>query len=101
MQDDLTDAVQWAVDQGIADPKRVAIYGGSYGMSAACWFVYTHRPEQFCTGRSGLAMGYCCSTHTHSLSDKAMEGIDITLVTCRSACADVYCECNKMQRSRL
>lgn len=31
MQDDLTDAVQWAVDQGIADPTRVAIYGGSYG----------------------------------------------------------------------
>ena len=31
MQDDLTDAVKWAVDQGIADPKRVAIMGGSYG----------------------------------------------------------------------
>ena len=31
MQDDLTDAVQWAVAQGIADPKRVAIMGGSYG----------------------------------------------------------------------
>lgn len=31
MQDDLTDAVQWAIDQGIADPDRVCIYGGSYG----------------------------------------------------------------------
>ena len=31
MQHDLTDAVQWAIDQSIADPKRVAIYGGSYG----------------------------------------------------------------------
>lgn len=31
MQDDLTDAVQWAIDQGIADPERVCIYGGSYG----------------------------------------------------------------------
>jgi dipeptidyl aminopeptidase/acylaminoacyl peptidase len=31
MQRDLTDAVRWAIDQGIADPKRVAIYGGSYG----------------------------------------------------------------------
>ncbi len=31
MQDDITDGVQWAVDQKIADPKRVAIYGGSYG----------------------------------------------------------------------
>lgn len=31
MQHDLTDAVQWAVGEGIADPMRVAIYGGSYG----------------------------------------------------------------------
>ena len=31
MQNDLTDAVQWAVDHGIADPKKVAIFGGSYG----------------------------------------------------------------------
>ncbi len=31
MQDDLTDAVKWAVGQGIADPNRVAIFGGSYG----------------------------------------------------------------------
>jgi dipeptidyl aminopeptidase/acylaminoacyl peptidase len=31
MQHDLTDAVKWAIDQGIADPERVAIMGGSYG----------------------------------------------------------------------
>lgn len=31
MQDDITDGVRWAIDQGIADPDRVAIYGGSYG----------------------------------------------------------------------
>jgi dipeptidyl aminopeptidase/acylaminoacyl peptidase len=31
MHTDLVDAVNWAVAQGIADPKRVAIYGGSYG----------------------------------------------------------------------
>ncbi|WP_287418195.1 alpha/beta fold hydrolase, partial [Oceanithermus sp.] len=31
MQDDLTDGVRWLVEQGIADPKRVAIMGGSYG----------------------------------------------------------------------
>jgi dipeptidyl aminopeptidase/acylaminoacyl peptidase len=35
MQTDLTDGVKWAVDQGIADPKRVAIFGGSYGGYAA------------------------------------------------------------------
>ena len=35
MHDDLVDAVQWAVKEGIADPERVAIYGGSYGGYAA------------------------------------------------------------------
>lgn len=35
MQDDLTDGVKWAIAQGIADPKRVAILGGSYGGYAA------------------------------------------------------------------
>ena len=35
MQSDLTDGVKWAVDQGIIDPKRVAIFGGSYGGYAA------------------------------------------------------------------
>ncbi len=31
MQDDLLDAVQWAVERGIADPERVALLGESYG----------------------------------------------------------------------
>ena len=35
MQDDLSDAVKWAIDQGIADPERIAIYGASYGGYAA------------------------------------------------------------------
>lgn len=35
MQDDLEDAVNWAVNEGIADPKRVCIMGGSYGGYAA------------------------------------------------------------------
>ena len=35
MQDDLTDAVGWAVAQGYADPKRICIFGASYGGYAA------------------------------------------------------------------
>jgi dipeptidyl aminopeptidase/acylaminoacyl peptidase len=35
MHDDLVDAVGWAVEKGVADPDRVAIYGGSYGGYAA------------------------------------------------------------------
>jgi dienelactone hydrolase len=35
MQDDLADAAQWAIAQGVADPKRIAIAGASYGGYAA------------------------------------------------------------------
>ena len=31
MQNDITDGVQWLIEQGIADPQRIAIYGASYG----------------------------------------------------------------------
>jgi len=46
MHDDLIDAVDWAVKQGIADAKKVAIYGGSYGGYAALAGV-TFTPEKF------------------------------------------------------
>ncbi|MDO9117087.1 MAG: S9 family peptidase [Nitrospira sp.] len=35
MQDDLTDAVQWAIQQGIANANRICIVGASYGGYAA------------------------------------------------------------------
>jgi acetyl esterase/lipase len=31
MQDDIADGTRWAIDQGIADPKRICIAGASYG----------------------------------------------------------------------
>jgi len=31
MQDDLVDATEWLIDQGIANPDRICIIGGSYG----------------------------------------------------------------------
>lgn len=31
MQDDITDGVNWLISEGIADPERIGIYGGSYG----------------------------------------------------------------------
>ena len=49
MQDDLTDGVKWAIDQGIADPKRVAIYGASYGGYATLAGL-TLTPELYCCG---------------------------------------------------
>ncbi|GGD32173.1 alpha/beta hydrolase family protein [Pseudoxanthomonas indica] len=35
MQDDLTDATRWAIEQKIAEPGRICIYGASYGGYAA------------------------------------------------------------------
>lgn len=46
MHDDLIDAVDWAIAQGIADPARVAIMGGSYGGYAALAGL-TFTPEKF------------------------------------------------------
>ena len=49
MQDDLIDGVKWAINQGIADPKRIAIYGGSYG-GYATLVGLTSTPDVFACG---------------------------------------------------
>ena len=46
MHDDLIDAVDWAIGQGIADPKRVGFFGGSYGGYSALTAA-TKTPEVF------------------------------------------------------
>ena len=30
-QEDIIEATEWAIEQGIADPERIGIYGGSFG----------------------------------------------------------------------
>ena len=47
MHDDLVDGVNWAIEKGIADPKKIAIYGGSYGGYAALVGA-TFTPDLFC-----------------------------------------------------
>jgi dipeptidyl aminopeptidase/acylaminoacyl peptidase len=46
MQDDLVDAVSWAVAEGYADPDRVGVFGGSYGGYATLTAV-TRDPSLF------------------------------------------------------
>ncbi|MFR9728392.1 alpha/beta fold hydrolase [Saccharopolyspora sp. MS10] len=46
MHDDLIDAVDWAIDQGYADPERIGIFGGSYGGYATLVGV-TFTPDRF------------------------------------------------------
>jgi dipeptidyl aminopeptidase/acylaminoacyl peptidase len=49
MHQDLIDAVDWAVEEGIADPERVAIGGGSYG-GYATLVGLTFTPDVFACG---------------------------------------------------
>ena len=49
MDDDLLDAVAWAVDNKIADPARIAIMGGSYGGYATLASL-TRNPDTFACG---------------------------------------------------
>ncbi|WP_394836781.1 S9 family peptidase [Pendulispora rubella] len=49
MHDDLLDAVKWAVDGKVADPKKVAIMGGSYGGYATLAGL-TFTPDVFACG---------------------------------------------------
>lgn len=39
MIDDMTDAVKWAIKDGLADPERICIYGASYGGYASLMSV--------------------------------------------------------------
>ncbi len=51
MQDDITWGVKYLIDQGIADPERVAIFGGSYGGYATlAGLAFT--PELYAAGIS-------------------------------------------------
>ncbi len=49
MQDDLTDATRWLIEQGIADPQRVGIMGGSYGGYATLAGL-TFTPDLYAAG---------------------------------------------------
>jgi dipeptidyl aminopeptidase/acylaminoacyl peptidase len=53
MQDDITDGVAYLVKQGIADPKRICIYGEGYGGYAALWGL-VKTPELY---RCGISFG--------------------------------------------
>lgn len=49
MQNDITDGVQYLIEQGIADPKRIGIYGGSYG-GYATLAALTFTPDVYACG---------------------------------------------------
>ncbi len=48
MQDDITDGVRWAIDQGIVDAERVCLFGWSYGGYAALMGLVREPPMFRC-----------------------------------------------------
>lgn len=58
MQDDITEGVEWLISQGIADPQRIAIYGGSYGgyatLAGICFTPHLYRCAVDYVGVSNL-----------------------------------------------
>jgi dipeptidyl aminopeptidase/acylaminoacyl peptidase len=55
MHDDLIDGVEWAIEKGIADPEKIAIYGGSYG-GYATLVGLTFTPDVFACGVDVVGM---------------------------------------------
>jgi len=72
MQDDLVDALQWAVKGGLADPKKVCIAGGSYGGYAALMGL-VRQPETFRCAVEWLGVTDIELMYSSSWSDASAE----------------------------
>lgn len=73
MQDDLNDALKFAVDKGLVDSKRVCIAGGSYGGYAALMGV-AKNPELYRCAVSWIGVtdpSYMFSVHWSDASDSS------------------------------
>lgn len=55
MQDDVADAMQWAVDKGLVDGKRVCIAGASYGGYSTLMSLVRH-PDRYRCGVAWVAV---------------------------------------------
>jgi len=55
MQDDLTDATLWAIEEGLSDEDRFCIYGGSYGGYAALMGL-VREPDLYACGAGNVGV---------------------------------------------
>nr|WP_207949525.1 alpha/beta fold hydrolase [Luteimonas aestuarii] len=69
MQDDVTDATRWAIDQRIADPSRICIYGASYGAYASLMGVAKEPDLYQCA--AGYVGVYDLATRRRALTSDA------------------------------
>ncbi len=68
MQDDLTDATKWAISQGIANPKRICIYGSSYGAYAALMGA-VKEPDLYACAVGNVGVYDLAKTYTDGAAD--------------------------------
>ena len=68
MQTDVADATQWAIAQGIADPKRIAIAGASYGGYATLMGL-VRNPELYRCGIAWVGVTDLDMLHTVTWDD--------------------------------
>ncbi len=80
MQDDLADAAQWAVQQGWADPQRIAIAGASYGGYATLMGMVRH-PDIFRCGVAWAGVTDIGLMFTSAQSDASREALQYSMRT--------------------
>jgi dipeptidyl aminopeptidase/acylaminoacyl peptidase len=80
MQDDLADAANWAVQKGWADPKRIAIMGGSYGGYATLMGLIRN-PELFRCGVEYAGVTDIGLMFTRPESDASQEALNYGMKT--------------------
>lgn len=80
MQDDVADAAQWAVKQGWADPRRIAIMGASYGGYATLMGLIKN-PELFRCGVEWAGVTDIGLMFSSTQSDMSQESLKYGLRT--------------------
>ncbi len=74
MQDDLTDAVKWAIEEGIADPHNIGIYGASYG-GYATMMGLVKTPELYRVGINYVGVVDLPRLYRYDTRTRRVEGI--------------------------
>jgi dipeptidyl aminopeptidase/acylaminoacyl peptidase len=75
MQDDVTDVTRWAIANGIADQKRIAIAGGSYG-GYATMMGLVKEPELYKAGINIVGVTDIAMMYTIGWGDFFAGGVD-------------------------
>lgn len=73
MQDDITDATRWAIQQGIADPARICLYGASYGGYASLMGV-AKEPDLYRCAAGSIGVYDLPTFYTDDITQESKSG---------------------------